>query len=182
MKVKDVIKQVAILLQLQNLVDANLDDYDNLEEQTKKDANLIISSLNEVLCDISIDFITLVNEETIIVENGEFELSTLEKDLHKIISINTESEYFTAENKLHIKDGSYLVKYSYLPDIKTIGSEIIEFEKLTIYALSYGVASEYCLICGNYSESEMWNSKFLKSMQSLTTKVGVFNLKSRRYR
>ena len=41
MSVKEVIKQVAILLQLNNLIDANLDDYENLDSQTKKDINIV---------------------------------------------------------------------------------------------------------------------------------------------
>ena len=66
MKVKDVIKQVAIFLGLTNVMDANLDNFDNLDLQTKKDINLILSSVNEVLCDIATDYLFLQKD---ILEN-----------------------------------------------------------------------------------------------------------------
>ena len=242
MKIKDVIKMVANLLQLGNVADADLDDFANLDEQTKKDINLIISCINMVLCDIATDYMPLKTAEQILVSDGCFNLKTLSKDFHKLISIDTIEKYIVENEVLKIKDGSYAINYSYLPKIYgidqnseassedqnegennsqtgdsgtigdnySVGGGALEYvitddgegyysdsnsnsdeqvndtiddfdSRLTIYALSFGVASEFCLISGNYSESEMWNSKFQNAMSVCTRQIGVPSLKTRRW-
>lgn len=183
MKVKDVIKQVAIFLGLTNVMSANLDNFDNLDAQTKKDINLILSSINEVLCDIATDYIFLEKEETIQVSNGSFSFSGLQEAFYKLIDVETQKDYKLGFETLEIENGDYKIKYQYLPKIYQLADTISGFERLTVYALCYGVAEEYCLISGNYSESEMWHSKFQNAMMiaSKPNDVKVRTLKQRRW-
>lgn len=183
MKVKDVIKQVAIFLGLTNVIDANLDDFENLDLQTKKDINLILSSVNEVLCDIATDYLLLQKEETIEVSGGSFCFSDLSEAFYKFESIDTTNDYKIDFETLKIEDGTYTIRYQYLPKICEISDTISGFERLTLYALCYGVAEEFCLISGNYAESEMWHSKFENAMmvakRPINAKLGT--LKQRRW-
>lgn len=183
MKVKDIIKQVAIFLGLTNVMDANLDNFDNLDLQTKKDINLILSSVNEVLCDIATDYLFLQKEETIEVSEGSFSFSNLSKAFYKFVSIDTTKDYKIDFETLIIEDGTYNIKYQYLPDIYKLTDTITGFERLTQYALCYGIAEEFCLISGNYSESEMWHSKFENAMLVAKRPVNakVKTLKQRRW-
>ena len=181
MSVKEVIKQVAILLQLNNLIDANLDDYENLDSQTKKDINIVVSCINEVLCDISTDYLMLETTETIDVKEGTFDLANLSKVFYKMISFVPLNEYKIEYNNLLVKDGKYKITYNYLPEIVGLDDDIVYDNRLTIYGLCYGVAKEYCLVCGNYSESEMWESKFISAMQIAVRKSGTVFLKQRRW-
>lgn len=183
MKIKDVIKQVAIFLGLTNVMNANLDDFDNLDSQTKKDINLILSSINEVLCDIATDYLFLSHKEEIEVSGGSFSFSNLSKTFYKFESIDTEKDYKIDFETLVIEDGTYTIEYQYLPEIYELDDTISGFGRLTIYALCYGVAEEFCLISGNYAESEMWHSKFENAMlvAKKPENIEVRTLKQRRW-
>ena len=183
MKVKDVIKQVAIFLGLTNVMDANLDNFENLNLQTKKDINLILSSVNEVLCDIATDYLFLEKEENIAVSGGSFDFSNLTEAYYKFVDLKTTKDYKIDFESLKIEDGTYVIRYQYLPKNYALTDTISGFERLTLYALCYGVAEEFCLISGNYSESEMWHSKFENAMNVAQKPVNakVRTLKNRRW-
>ena len=181
MEIKDVIKEVATLLGLSNVSGANL-DADSFDSQTQKDINLIISSTNEVLCEVATDFLPLKTKETVTVANGCFDLTTLTHDFHKLVEVDTSESYYVLRENLYIKDGTYDVTYTYLPEIYELNDEIEDIDlRLTLFALSYGVAAEYCLISGNYSESELWASRFNDAMRVATRNTKIPKLKERRW-
>lgn len=181
MSVKEVLKQVAMFLQLNNLIDANLDDFENLDDQTKRDANILVSSVNEVLCDISTEYMPLVATESITVLDGSFDVENLSKDFYKVAKFGNNDSYKINLNNILAKDGIYDLTYSYLPEVVGLDDKIVFDKRLTKFALSYGVAKEYCLICGNYAEAEMWESKFKNAMLGTTKSAGVASLKHRRW-
>ena len=237
MKIKDVIKKVAVMLQLNNVEEADFEPdvnettqteevetqetettqetisettseettetettseettettseqeqtetsvFDTFDTQTKRDINLIISCINSVVCEIATEHLFLKETESIEVGGGEFELANLSKSFHKLVKVNTTKKYSVKNEKLYIQDGRYDVTYYYIPDEYGFEDEITEFSgRLSIYALCFGVAGEYCLISGNYSESEMWNSRFESAMQSAKRGVKIPNLKERKW-
>lgn len=182
MKINDVIKQVANMLQLTNVASANLTIFENLDSQTQKDINLLVSCINEVLCDIATDHLPLKAIENITVSNGQFSLNSLSNTFHKLISINTSKNYSIELETLKIENGTYQLTYAYLPEEYDIDDTITDCDKrLTLYALCFGVAAEYCLILGNYSESEMWNSRFESAMQIAKRNSKMPKLKERRW-
>lgn len=181
MEVENVIKQVATLLQLTNVMEADFENFENLDVQTKKDINLILSSINEVLCDVATEYLPLKKSESITVSGGEFDLTTL-TNFYKLLSVKTNNEYTLDFETLKIDDGTYKIEYMHLPEIYEIDDEITEFDsRLTTYNLAYGVAGEFCIISGNYSEAEMWNSKFLNAMEDFKKPHKVAKLKTRRW-
>lgn len=181
MEINDVIKEVANMLQLSNVYNANF-DADSFDAQTQRDINLIISCINEVLCDIATDYLPLKKTEIINVSDGVYQLSNLSNTFHKLISVNTKKPYTVKSENLIIESGTYELTYSFLPEIFEFGDTIEDFDtRLTLYALCFGVAAEYCLISGNYNESEMWNSRFENAMQIARRKIGLAKLKERRW-
>ena len=181
MEMNDVIKEVATLLGLSNVMGANL-DADNFDTQTQKDLNLLISSTNEVLCDIATDYLPLKAEESVTVSGNSFDLTTLSHTFHKLTRVNTKEPYKVLRETLFIKDGTYDLEYTYLPEIYELGDEIEDIDpRLTLFALSYGVSAEYCLISGNYSESELWLSRFEDAMRVATRSAKIPTLKERRW-
>ena len=181
MEINDVIKEVANMLQLSNVYNANF-DADSFDTQIQRDINLIVSCVNEVLCDIATDHLPLKATETITVSGGSFDLLTLSNTFHKLISVDTNKQYKIEGDNLIIENGTYKITYCFLPEVYEFGDTIEDFDaRLTIYALAFGVCAEYCLISGNYSESEMWNSRFESAMQIAKRKNGVTKLKERRW-
>lgn len=181
MNINDVIKIIANLLQLNNLIDADLDSYDTLDAQTQKDINLIVSSTNEVLSDIATDYFPLKATEQIIVSNGSFDLKNLSHDFHKLLSVETTDFYDVEMETLKIKNGSYKLTYSYLPEVLELGDDIEVDKRVTIYALCFGVCAEFCLVSGNYAESEMWNSKYQNAINVCKRSLKMPELKHRRW-
>lgn len=182
MKVNDIVKQVATFLQLSNIASANLAQFDECDEQTKKDVELVVSCINEILSDVATDYLPLEYVEDIEVFDGSFDLLTLSKDFHKIVKINTSNPYKVVGDTLFVDSGKYTITYRYLPKMVALNDEIEGFSRaLTPYAISYGVASEYCLICGNYSESEMWGSRYDNAMQIAMRMCKIVSLKERRW-
>ncbi|HAJ77702.1 MAG TPA: hypothetical protein DCO89_01360 [Clostridiales bacterium] len=182
MKINDVIKEVAIMLQLSNVSSAYLSNFENLDTQTQRDVNLLLSCANEVLSDIATDHLPLKFAEEITVTSGQFNLSGLSKTFHKLISIETAEDYSIELDTLKIKSGKYKITYNFLPEIYEIGDTIADCDiRITSYALGFGIAAEYCLICGNYSESEMWNSRFESAVQIARRSAKMPKLKERRW-
>lgn len=181
MKVNDVIKQVATYLQLANVMSADLTS-ESLDSQTQKDVNLILSSVNEVLSEIATEYLPLIANEEVTIQNGEFDLTTLSKPFHKLVKVRTTKKYAVDFETLKIENGTYKLEYCFLPEIAEIGDDIVGFDtKLTTYSLSFGVAAEFCMISGNYSEAEMWSSKFENAMQAISKPHKTFMLKKRRW-
>ena len=181
MNINDVIKIVANLLQLNNLIDADLESYNTLDDQTKKDINLIVSSTNEVLSDIATDYFPLKATEQITVLNGSFDLTTLTHDFHKLLSVATTNAYEVEMETLKIQNGCYKLKYSYLPEVLELGDDIEVDKRVTIFALCFGVCGEFCLVSGNYAESEMWNSKYQNAISVCKRSLKMPRLKNRRW-
>lgn len=182
MNVDNVIKEVATLLQLTDVVNADLSNFESLGVQTQKDVNLILSSMNEVLSNVATEHLPLKANETIIVTQNAFDLNELSKQFFKLIRVKTQKAYNVDFETLKIENGTYEVEYLYLPEEYQLGDDITEFSKaLTVYSLAYGVAGEYCLVGGNYSEAELWNSKFLNAISKFSKPHKTFSLKSRRW-
>lgn len=179
MNLKQVILQVATILKLSNITQSKIDDFDSIDSVTQKDVNLIVSSANEVINEIATEYLPLVTTQTITVSKGVFDLQTLSKPLFKIIKLS--GGVFRRElDKIYLSDGQYQITYSYLPQQVSLDAPEIQLQNISIYALSYGVAREYCIISGNYSEAELWDSKF-KEVMKLSKQKSVATLKVRRW-
>jgi len=182
MEMNNVIKEVANMLQLSNVSSANLSSIESLDTQTQRDINLILSCANEVLSDIATDHLPLKYTEEITVSGGQYSLSSLSKTFHKLVSIATTEDYSIELDTLNIKSGKYKITYTYLPEIYEIGDDIDDCDcRVTLYSLCFGISAEYCLICGNYSESEMWNSRFENAIQIAKRSAKMPKLKERRW-
>src|SRR5574344_1592214 len=180
MIVKDIIKQVAVLLDEQNIINANLDDFENLDSQTQKNINLIISCLNEVVSDLASDYLLCKATENINVENGEFDLQTLSNSFYKVCDFD--DKFKIVKDTLFASKGVHTLTYYYLPEVLTLQDQFSCFDsRLTLYAISYGVSAEFCLVTCNYSESEMWQDKFEKSVRTLLRNPKIVKLCNRRW-
>ena len=181
MKTKELVKQVATFLQNGDILEADLDKFDGLGESLQKDINLIVSCLNETLSDIATEYINLTNTEKIEVKNGVFDTKNLSKKLHKAKKLGNNQKFSIVADTLFADDGTYDFVYDYLPDEVDLDGEFFDFVGLPKYAIAYSVCSEYCLILGSFSESEMWESRFENLMKSCTSNLKVFAPKNKRW-
>ena len=184
MEVKNLVKEVANFLQLSNVLAVDLDDETELagmDDLTKRDVNLIVSCLNQTLTTIATEYVELLTSENITVQNGQFNLDDLEKKCYKIKKVGNFEKFEIVGNKLKLDDGNYDIIYSYFPEELELDDEFDFYENLSKYAICYGICSEYCLILGDFSQSETWESKFENAMEMAKSQLKVVSIKSRRW-
>lgn len=184
MKVNDIIKDVANLLQLSDVLDFDFetDTLSNESELTQRDINLIVKCLNQVLTRIATEHFEFLKKESITINNGSFNLSNLTEQFYKIKSVNKNKKFKVVDGKLIVdEDGTYEVVYSYIPEEFEIGDEFDFCENLSKFAICYGICSEYCLILGDFAQSETWESKFENSLDSAKSDLRIPKIRPRRW-
>ena len=184
MEVKNLVKEVATLLQLSNVLALDLDDVEELQSMddlTERDVNLIVNCLNQTLTTIATEYIELLTSENITVVNGEFDLDDLEKNFYKIKRVENNEKFEIVDNKLRLNNGNYKIIYSYYPEELELNDEFDFYENLSKYAICYGICSQYCLILGDFAQSETWESKFENAMEMAKSQLKVMSIKNRRW-
>ena len=185
MDVKDVVKEVAGLLQLSNIL--NLDFEDNVEmaaidSTTQRDIDLIVKCLNLVLHRIATEYVELLKRDTVSVVNGMFDLTTLGEKIYKVKKVVGCEKYRVVDNKLFAENGNYEIVYSYFPEELDFDDQLEYFENLSHFAIYYGICSEFLMILGDFSQSEIWESKFENSMEMAKSNLKVVDIKHKRWR
>lgn len=137
----------------------------------KKTLSLLLRAFNNVISEISEEYLPFMHSEKVRSVNGVINFSTLEKRVQKVESIENEKgekiKFSVGVNSVLIKglDGEYLIKYSFIPDDVKFGETVEIPAQITKRALSYGVAGEYALMTERYDESVNYDAKFNTAMR-----------------
>ena len=167
MKFKQIIKNVAVILGLSDVVSLVNDTLKHNSQNAKAELRgninfaVLLRCVNFVVANIATNYFPLVARQSFVVTNGRIRLSEFEKPLVSIRQIARNGR--EVEHKLHsgyinVPNGNLHVEYSYMPQIKT-GEEQNPFE-ITPSAIEYGILSEYAFISGMMNEATVWNGKF----------------------
>ncbi|MDD4211222.1 MAG: hypothetical protein PHC46_02365 [Clostridia bacterium] len=189
MEVKEIIKLTAIYLQMEDILALEElgGEVTEPEELTSKNLELLIRCLNLVYNEVASDYVPLKHTQTVTSENGEISLESLEKRLISVLSlIDSTSEvsvkYKVYPTSIKVKDGSYNLEYSYMPDSVVLENDIEGFGgKLSERIMAYGVASEYLLISGLFDEATLWKKRFLDSILTVSSKKSDIKMPARRW-
>ena len=185
MQVKDLVKEVANFLQLTNVLDVDFDDSEEMaaiDSVIQRDIDLIVKCLNQVLTRIATEEIELLKIETINVSNGQFDLDGLDEQFCKIKRLGDNKKFKVVGTKLIAEDGEYELLYSYIPEEIDFDDDIEIYQNLSKYVLIYGICSEFLMIMGDFSQSEIYESKFEVAIESVKRDLKVVNPKQRRWR
>lgn len=188
MTAKDIIKTVCIFLQKEELLQTQqLDGETQATSQQDKEIEHLVRCLNLVQGQIACEFIPLLTEQSFAVENNKIDLTSLTKTLVDVVCAEDE---FGAKIPFklfpsHIKIACDRVKltYSYLPsDITSLSSEVPNFSgRVTERVFAYGVAMEYCFICGLHDDAQIWEKRFKDSLLITARKKAEIRLPKRRW-
>ena len=158
---------------------------DFLTEQVEKELRLLLDCINITQTQIASENNYLLKVEDITVENESFDIDTLSQKLYKIKDITSDNEKRNFDfigNKIVIKNGSYKLKYAYLPDEVDFDDSIeTHGGKVSILAFCYGVCNKYLLIKNMFDEANFWQEKFDKSISLCFRKLGEIKIKNRRW-
>lgn len=171
MTIKEVIVGAAEILDETALCSALADENTTLTDENAKKQNTLLKCFNDVLFEIATEYYPLVKEESF--DAGKILFSSFSKTPLKIRSVfsGEENVGFTLGTDYIVTEkqaGKVNVVYEYVPEEKA-ASGSFDYEKTpygkTVFC--YGIAAEYCLITGRFSEATNWESRFKNALTAI---------------
>lgn len=163
MKVENIIKKVARILDVYGLEEYLEKGVSENVSRSERETETLISSLNCVLYELATGKIKLIEEQTFKDVKGEISLSDFKYKPYKILKVTSHGKKIVCEYlPLSVKVGGadeVTVKYLYVPPEAVLSGEILDdFDDERL--LLYGTASEFCLRENRFDEAKLWRSKF----------------------
>lgn len=188
MTIKSILKTACIFLQKDELLSVqSLDGIGTETDEQTKELSHLLRCLNLVLSEIATDYIPLLKTETVSSTDGKILLSSLSKDVLDIVKV--ENKFMLSEpyklfpGSIETIPGEVKITYSYEPaKLESLTSEIENFSgKLTDRLVAYGVAMEYCFICGLHDDASIWEKRFKDGLLIAARKKSAIRLPKRRW-
>lgn len=171
MKIRDIVELAAVLLQKHEIINTGIfaqtesSDWVEAELNGNRELRLIIRCANLVLKEVACEYIPLYHKQNMVSHDGKINYSDFEKSLLEIKEVTCSDgkkvKYTTCVDHISIKDGTYQILYTYVPDNKGFFDEIDFVDDKSIDKLfAYGTAAEFCLIHGMYENALMWEQRY----------------------
>lgn len=188
MTIKGILKTACVFLQKEDLLEVlELDGTEESTEAQQKEINHLLRCLNLVLSEISTDYIPILKTEKVYCSNGIVEISNLSKkvlDVYKIENkFNLTQPFKAFSDRVETSPGDLKITYSYEPDkLESLTNSLDEFsQKLSERIVAYGVAMEYCFICGLHDDASIWEKRFKDGLIIAARKKSEIRLPKRRW-
>ena len=171
LNIKNIIKSASKMLGIEELND--LTDVELLDERAKKIVDDMLYCFNEVYQELCCDYFPLIIQEKVNVSNKYLYFDNLSKDINKLYGIYDESQtsfsfdvfsnFVCFENDLQ----EVTVRYSYVPDWVNDITNVVECNDLgvTERMVALGVATEYCMLRGKFTESAIFDRRYKDSIE-----------------
>ena len=172
MTIKDIIKDTARILGDETLLAALSDETQELSSENKAKTDLMLKCYNDTLFEVATEYYPVTKEEKI--KPGKILFSTLSEKPLRIKSVRGQSGtalvFSVGEGYLETEKvaGELTVIYDYIPSEKPADGDF-EYENTPLgkTVFCYGIAAEYCMIGGRYSEAGNWESKFKNAIAGI---------------
>ena len=134
----------------------------------------LLYCFNAVEDELARCYFSLTKKEVMASSVGEISFSNFSLSPIKILSVKSgekEVEFTTDALSLNTVKGTVTVTYCYVPPKKTIDGES-EYgeERVSERLIAVGAAAEYCLICGEVSSAQSWESVYRGEIDRLQRK------------
>lgn len=185
----NVIKKCAVILNIQEILnDNNLTTLNAENEQTILSENLKLERMFEILKimlnDIATDYVQIVKEIELNVENNEIAISSIPNFMHiaVILKNNVNVPYRIANSKIILKNnGKHLVRYYAQPNLTSLLGDVNLFDgRVGEDLLVYGLASLYCLAFGMFNEFDSYNAIYNQKLSTIK-QLKIINMAGRRW-
>lgn len=171
MTVKDVIKDAAMLLDDREFIAALDENKETETDENKAKTAAMLKCFNDALFEIASEYYPLVKEETI--SAGKALINSFAETPLKITGVRLKNgeavSFFVGADYVETEKahGEVTVVYEYVPSGKVISDDFeyaaTPFGK-TVF--SYGIAAEYCLVTGRFSEAANWESRYKNALNA----------------
>ena len=150
---------------------------------------LLVKCANLVIKEIATEYVPLIEEETVEVQDGKISFEGL---MHKVGQIRKVQDavsgirsnfYNTPTHCKLLNDGVKRAKiaYSYIPLDIDIEDDCPLPPVVSAKTLALGICAEYSMISGMYEQSVMYSDRFKQDMRTAVRKKGETKVKPRRW-
>lgn len=176
MKIKEIIKNAAIILGLSDVVEV-IQSGTKTQRLNNINFRVLLRASNLVVANLAANFTELTQKVEINFTDGRIQLSDFPSPFVRIIRVrelgrDIDFRLFIDHVALTSRQGSGIVEveYAYLPTVKD-GEECNPFP-LPAAALEYGILSEYAFISGMFNEAQVWRAKLAELLFATKRKDG----------
>ncbi len=180
MMVKEVVALAAANLGREDLVQA-------AGSLTRPSGELIslLRCYNLVENEIALDYLPLKREETLAVTDGRVQYSQFSfapVDIFSVKRGGRECAFTLYSDGVTVEgEGEATVLYAYSPAEKT-WEDCGEYDgKVSKRLMSFGVACEFCLSRGQFSEAAVWQKRFQEALRAASLRRTRRSVRSRRW-
>ncbi len=165
MTIRDIVRSSALILGKNDVI-TYLDGGQNTGIDTFESVNLLTNLCTLVIDELSATYIPLIKKETVTFSKGKHALINFSQKVVKMIGVydmDGNSVDFSVDGIYVTADISKcIVEYEYAPKNYGLEDKIGYSEKdISLSALAYGVAAEYCITQGLFEQAVMHHKRFV---------------------
>lgn len=177
MTINSAIYTSAMFLQLDQVCLA-LDDETEMDDDTKREIDLLLRCANLVLNEISCAYYPLKTTQKVQAKGRYINYCDLEKPLVDTYSIKSSagenlrfSEYYDRIYVYGESDSEFEIEYSYPCPQMQLGDEIpYESQRVSERILAYGTVCEYYVASGMSAEASVWQKRYYNALEQSKSK------------
>ena len=183
MKIKDVIKNCALLLGKQNVL--TYLDGGQTDGVTIATVNNMTSLVNLVINELACTYIPMVKSETVLATDGKIYYTELTERALKVLSVTDihgdEIDAKITPEYVKIKGSSATIEYEFLPPNYGLEDQFnFSNTQVTERVLSYGLSAELCISEGRFDEAVTWHERYVQEISIICCPKNTL-LKQRRW-
>ncbi len=151
------------------------------------EALLLVKCFNLVENEVALDYFPIKKTEELTPLFGKISYTRLSEaplSIQKITDLSGMGVAFS-QTSTYLDFGKYdepvLITYAIAPKKKTLGGQSDCGEKVSLHMLAYGVAAEYLLACGRYSEASAFDKKYRAALRSAAAERKILTVRARRW-
>ena len=183
MSIKDIVKNAALLLGRENVV-----DYFNggsANDETLRIVNNMTGLINLVISELACTYIPMVKKEKVNVSRGKVYYKDLTENALQILNVfderGNEVYYEISAEYLTVSNGTVVVEYEHSPHNYGLDDQI-GYDEKTVCAnvLAYGLCAEFCISEGRFEQAVMWHKRYVDALYEICTPKNT-RVKQRRW-
>lgn len=171
MKVRDILANVASVIEDSDLSTAIKNGAENNNAHDKQRSDILFNCYKAVLNDVAVNYKGI---ENIVKLSGKtLDLSAITDLVKRIIKVTDERgnsvKYEISGKILKTFTENTSVYYEYIPTANDISDDFpYEKELIGARAFEYGICAEYCVITNRIEEALNWDSKYRQAVEIKT--------------
>lgn len=154
-------------------------------ETGKKETEVLLRCFNLVENELALDYLPLYAEDETESETGAIAYSALQRAAVRILGVRDEwgnkIPFRLFPDHLKTSPGKVRIAYTYTPEEKGTEDDSDFVLQASPRLFAFGMAAEYCLACGLYEESEVWDEKYRAALAAAYRARPARVLRSRRW-